>query len=80
MSGGTKIFVYGINRSCPKDILEDKFAKFGSVSDVYITETGYAFVTMNDENEAEAAIADLNGSSIDGQEVIRTLLKINFCF
>jgi RNA recognition motif-containing protein len=81
MSGGTKIFVYGINRSCPKDILEDKFAKHGAVSDVYITEKGYAFVTMNDENEARAAIDELNGSNIDGQEVIfnnYVLLSKNF--
>ena len=77
MSGGTKIFVYGINRSCPKDILEDKFAKHGAVSDVYITEKGYAFVTMNDENEARAAIDELNGSNIDGQEVI-LLLRSSF--
>ncbi len=80
MSGGTKIFVYGINRSCPKDILEDKFAKHGTVSDVYITEKGYAFVTMNDENEARAAIDELNGSNIDGQEVIITFPNLaSYC-
>ena len=62
MSGGTKLFVYGVNRSCPKDILEDKFAKIGAVSDVYITEKGYAFVTMADEGDAQAAVDELNGT------------------
>ena len=62
MSGGTKLFVYGVNRSCPKDVLEDKFAKIGAVSDVYITEKGYAFVTMADEGDAQAAVDELNGT------------------
>ena len=62
MSGGTKLFVYGVNRSCPKDILEERFSKFGSVTDVYITEKGYAFVTMEDEGDAQAAVDELNGT------------------
>ena len=62
MSGGVKLFVYGVNRSCPKDLLEEKFTKFGAVSDVYITEKGYAFVTMDDESDAQAAVDELNGT------------------
>ena len=62
MSGGTKLFVYGVNRSCPKDLLEEKFTKFGPVSDVYITEKGYAFVTMDDLGDAQAAVDELNGT------------------
>jgi RNA recognition motif-containing protein len=42
---------------------------------VYITEKGYAFVTMDDEGEARAAIDELNGSNIDGQEVILSELS-----
>jgi RNA recognition motif-containing protein len=41
---------------------EEKFAKFGAVSDVYITEKGYAFVTMDDAGEADNAVAELNGT------------------
>jgi RNA recognition motif-containing protein len=62
MSGGTKLFVYGVNRSCPKDLLEEKFSKHGAVSDVYITEKGYAFVTMDDAGDAQAAVDELNGT------------------
>ena len=41
----------------------------GEVTDVYITEKGYAFVTMADETAADAAIKELNQSVIDGQEI-----------
>ncbi len=67
--GGTKLFVYGVHNSCPKTVLEDEFGRSGKVDDVHITEKGYAFVTMADEQEAKAAIDDLNGKTIDGQEI-----------
>merc|ERR1712168_1777497 len=35
----------------------------------YITEKGYAFVTMADQAAADAAIKELNGSVVDGQEI-----------
>ena len=41
----------------------------GEVTDVYITEKGYAFVTMADDNGADMAIKELNGSIVDGQEI-----------
>merc|ERR1712223_542270 len=66
---GIKLFVYGISADCPKDILEDKFGKFGRVNDVYNTGKGYAFITMDDERGAKDAIDDLHGSTIEGQEV-----------
>ena len=66
---GTKIFVYGVDHSCPKSIIEEKFLKYGAVSNVDITEKGYAFVKMNNEGEARAAVNELHGSIIDGQKV-----------
>ena len=32
---GTKIFVYGISADCPRDVMEDKFGKFGTVKEVF---------------------------------------------
>merc|ERR1740122_697359 len=64
-----KLFVYGVNARCPRDILEGEFARCGEVTDVYITEKGYAFVTMADDDSADAAVKELNGAVIDGQEV-----------
>jgi hypothetical protein len=64
-----KLFVYGVNARCPRDTLEAEFARCGDVTDVYITEKGYAFVTMADDAAAAAAIKELNGIVIDGQEI-----------
>ena len=64
-----KLFVYGVNAQCPRDILEGEFAKCGEVTDVYITDKGYAFVTMADDQSADAAVKELNGAVIDGKEV-----------
>ena len=41
----------------------------GVVEDVYNTGKGYAFITMADSESAEKAIAELNGITIDGQEI-----------
>ena len=49
----------------------------GEVTDVYITEKGYAFVTMADETAADAAIKELNQAVIDGQE-INSLMAASF--
>ena len=67
--GGTKLFVYGVSSSCPKSVIQREFDKFGKVDDVFITGKGYAFVTMEDEDEARDAVKELNGSTVDGQEI-----------
>ena len=50
-------------------ILKKIMTRCGEVTDVYITEKGYAFVTMADDAGAAAAIKELNGIVIDGQEI-----------
>ena len=65
----TKLFVYGVNANCPKDLIEDEFSKFGDVTDCFITGKGYAFVTMADQDGVDAAIKNLHGTEIDGQEI-----------
>jgi len=65
----SKLFVYGVNDRCPRDVLEGEFARCGEVTDVYITEKGYAFVTMADQEGADVAIKELNGAVVDGQEI-----------
>ena len=69
MGDGIKLFVYGVRSSCPRDLLEREFSKSGHVSDIFNTGKGYAFVTMQDERDAKNACDDLNGQTIDGQEV-----------
>jgi len=65
----TKLFVYGVNARCPRDLIENEFGACGAVEDVYNTGKGYCFVTMADQEGADKAIAELNGISIDGQEI-----------
>jgi len=65
----SKLFVYGVNARCPNDVLENEFGACGVVEDVYNTGKGYAFITMADSESAEKAIAELNGVTIDGQEI-----------
>ena len=36
---------------------------------LFYTQTGFAFVTMADQEGCDAAISKLNGAEIDGQEV-----------
>ena len=45
------------------------YYRCGEVTDVYNTGKGYAFVTMVDEDAAQAAMRELNGTSIDGQPI-----------
>merc|ERR1711981_997382 len=65
----TKLFVYGVNANCPKDKLEKEFSVIGEVTDCFITGKGYAFVTMANHEDAQAAIEKLHGSEVDGQEI-----------
>ena len=69
MGDGIKLFVYGVRPSCPRELLEREFSKSGQVSDIFNTGKGYAFVTMADEDGAQAAIKQLNGQMIDGQKI-----------
>ena len=71
MSQGVKLFVYGVKETSTEEVLKTSFGRCGEVTDVYNTGKGYAFVTMIDENAAQAAIRDLNGVSIDGGKPIK---------
>ena len=44
---GCKLFVYGIDQNMDNGDLQAEFEKFGSVTDVYNTGKGYAFVTFS---------------------------------
>ena len=56
VSQRSKLFVYGVNANCPREVLANEFGRFGEVTDVYNTGRGFAFVTMTDENAAQDAI------------------------
>ncbi len=68
------IFVGNLSFSSTEDSLRELFAPYGEVTSVRIIlsrETrrsrGFGFVEMPDEAEARAAIAELDGTQLDGR-------------
>ena len=55
-----KLFVYGVNARCPRDILEGEFARCGEVTDVYITEKGYVNLFFSKIRETDAGPIDFH--------------------
>ena len=64
-----KLFVYGVSKDCPRDILEGKFRTCGEVDNVFNTGKGYAFVTMRDKDSAEKAVKKLRGVVVNGKKI-----------
>lgn len=72
----TKLFVGGLPYSVTSDELKNTFANFGNVlSAVVITDKftgqskGFGFVEMDNDEEAQAAIKDLNDSEMGGRKI-----------
>jgi len=71
---GTKLYVGNLSYDINKNDLEQMFAAHGTVTSAQVItdrETqrskGFGFVEMGSDQEAQAAIAALNGKSIDGR-------------
>ncbi len=70
------IFVGNLASSTSEQTLRTLFEAFGQVLSVNIVKDrdtaaprGFAFIEMNTDAEAQAAIAGLNGTTVDGQPV-----------
>ena len=71
-----KLYVGNLSYTTTQDTLHDVFSAHGSVDEVAVItdrETGrprgFAFVAMNNEQEARAAIEALNGADVDGRSI-----------
>lgn len=71
-----KLYVGNLSYNTTQDALYEAFGAHGQVEEVAIIndrETGrprgFAFVTMNNDEEARAAIEAVNGQDIDGRTV-----------
>jgi RNA recognition motif-containing protein len=71
---GTKLYVGNLSYGIKKNDLEEMFAAHGTVTSAQVItdrETqrskGFGFVEMGTDQEAQAAIAALNGKSVDGR-------------
>jgi|SRR5215204_4268391 len=75
----TKLYVGNLSFNTSTQDLESLFAEFGTVQSANVIEDretgrprGFAFVEMSSGEEAQAAIASLDGKEIDGRN-----LKVN---
>ncbi len=72
----TNIFVARLDYGVTQEDLQNAFAAYGQVNKVSLAmdrETGkskgFAFIEMNNDEEAQAAIEGLNGSTMNGREI-----------
>ncbi len=71
------IFVAKLSWDTDEDLLRETFEGFGTVSSVKVItdkfsgrSKGFGFVEMDDDDEAQAAIDDLNDSELDGRTIV----------
>jgi RNA recognition motif-containing protein len=71
---GNRLYVGNLSFSTSSDTLRDAFAAYGEVTDVHLVTDrqtgqprGFGFVTMGTSQAAQAAIAGMNGSNLDGR-------------
>ncbi len=74
---GRKLYVGNMPDSATEQILQDTFSQCGTVDSVNVItdrdtgqSRGFGFVEMSSDSEAQKAIQELNGSSLDGHEII----------
>ena len=72
----TNIIVLNLSRDTTKEDLTALFQTYGPVESCDIVmdkqsgkSKGFGFITMNDEDEAEAAIISLHGTQLDGFKI-----------
>jgi len=73
---GRKLYVGNFPYSANQQILQEKFSQCGTVDSVNVItdrdtgqSKGFAFVEMSSDSEAQNAIQELNGTSLDGREI-----------
>ena len=71
---GTKLYVGNLSFDTMENEISEQFSQFGSVNScALITDKftgrsrGFAFVEMGSEEEAQKAIAEMNGKELDGR-------------
>eukprot|EP00316_Scyphosphaera_apsteinii_P006722 CAMPEP_0119309124 /NCGR_PEP_ID=MMETSP1333-20130426/14268_1 /TAXON_ID=418940 /ORGANISM="Scyphosphaera apsteinii, Strain RCC1455" /LENGTH=82 /DNA_ID=CAMNT_0007313047 /DNA_START=60 /DNA_END=305 /DNA_ORIENTATION=- len=66
-----RLFFGNLDPSVTKEDLEDKCSKYGTVVDVWVARNppGFAFVTYDDERDADDAVDALNNQDLGGSRV-----------
>ncbi len=72
----TKLYVGNLSYNTTEEQLRELFAEAGTVTEVALIKDrdsgaskGFAFVTMGSQDEANSAIQQLNGRSVDNREL-----------
>ncbi len=73
---GRKLYVGNLPYSASQETLTETFSQCGEVDSVNVItdrdtgqSKGFGFVEMSTDSEAQKAIQELNGTSIDGREI-----------
>lgn len=76
-SMAAKLFVGGLSWDTTEDTLRNHFAQVGPVASAQVItdkftgkSRGFGFVEMTNPDDAQKAIADLNGSQLDGRSIV----------
>ena len=71
-----KLFVGGLSYETKDETLKETFAQAGTVESATIIidklsgrSKGFGFVEMSNDEEADKAIAELNGQALDGRNI-----------
>jgi len=64
-----KVYVGDLGYGCAKQELEEKFAKYGEIRNIWVARQppGFAFVEFEDSRDAEDACRALDGTKINGR-------------
>jgi cold-inducible RNA-binding protein len=72
----TKLFVGNLSFNTTENDLQDAFAAHGTVTEANLVADrvtgrprGFAFITMSTPEEAQNAVAEMNGKSLDGRDL-----------
>ena len=73
---GKKLFVGNLSWDVRDEQLKEVFGAVGTVEEAVVImdrmknrSKGFGFVTMSSEEEAQAALAEINGKEIDGRAI-----------
>jgi RNA recognition motif-containing protein len=73
---GSKLFVGNLSWNVTSDDLQEAFEPFGDIHEAKVImdrETGrsrgFGFITFKQAADAQAAMADMNGTKIDGRDI-----------
>ncbi len=72
-----KLFVGNIDWNSSEDDLQSMFSPYGEIEEVVIIKDkytnrskGFGFITFSDDEDADKAVAELNGYKLNNREIV----------